>query len=94
MDGTVCRKCDKCKFDFEYRIKGTKNPRFSQACIMCLDKKTADRKRRERGDIKEQWYWNGHLIIRRSKGNEEHSIIIKAYNNDYIFPPRRPFGDL
>ena len=38
----------KHKFDFEYRIIGTKNPGFSKTCIMCLDEE-------EKGALEKLW---------------------------------------
>ena len=64
MDGTACRVCRKVKFDFEYRIIGTKNPRFSMACIMCLIKEKKGIDRRARGEYIKEWYWNGFLMHR------------------------------
>ena len=60
----TCDKCRKEKSVKEFVIYGSKyNPKLSKVCCrVCND--YLESERRKRGEFKEEWYWNGHLIRR------------------------------
>ena len=53
----------------EFVICGSKcNPKLSKVCKRCNDYRRFENERRERGEFKEEWYWNEYLIIRKWRG--------------------------
>ena len=61
----ACGKCRKEKSVKEFVIYGSKyNPKLSKVCRVCNGYRRFENERRKRGEYKEEWYWNGHLIRR------------------------------
>ena len=61
----ACDKCGKEKSVKEFVIYGSKyNPKLSKVYKIFHDYRRKENERRKRGEYKEQWYWNGHLIRR------------------------------
>ena len=61
----TCDKCRKEKSVKEFVIYGSKcNPKLFKTCKRCNDYRRFENERRKRGEFKEEWYWNGHLIRR------------------------------
>ena len=60
-----CDKCRKEKSVKEFVIYGSKyNPNISMICRVCNGYCRFENERRKRGEFKEEWYWNGHLMRR------------------------------
>ena len=63
----TCDKCRKEKSMKEFVIYGSKyNPKLSKVCKVCNGYRRFENERRNRGEYKEEWYWNRHLIRRYS----------------------------
>ena len=61
----TCDKCRKEKSVKEFVIYCSKyNPNFSMIGRVCNGYRRFENERRKRGEFKEEWYWNGHLIRR------------------------------
>ena len=61
----TCDKCRKEKSVKEFVIYGSKyKPKLSKVCRVCNGYRRFENERRKRGEYKEEWYWNGHLIRR------------------------------
>ena len=64
-----CTKCKKEKAVKEFAIYGSKcNPKLSKpkVCKIHNDYRRKEDERRQRDEFKEECYWNGHLIRRRT----------------------------
>ena len=42
------------------------NPKLSKICKICNDCRRKENERLKRGEFKEEWYWNGHLLRRKT----------------------------
>ena len=61
----TCDKYIKEKSVNEFVIYGSKyNPKLFKECRFCHGYRRFENERRKRGEFKEEWYWNGHLIRR------------------------------
>ena len=61
----TCHKCGKEKSVKWFVIYGSKyNPKLSTVCKICNNCCRLENERRKRGEFKEEWYWNRHLIRR------------------------------
>ena len=74
----TCDKCRKEKSVTEFVIYGSKyNPKLSKVCRVCNGHRRFENERCKRGEFKEGWYWNGHLIRRYRYG----ICLVKASDN-------------
>ena len=71
VDDNVPRRCNLChawKPPREFSIFGISlHPKLTRGCTSCLELNRKDAERRKTGDVKDSWYWNGHLITRKKK---------------------------
>ena len=75
LNDGLLHECIYCKIKKKARmfnIMGSKFcPKLSKGCSWCINCNRREVFRREQRFVKEEWYWNGHLIRRRSKRIKE-----------------------